>query len=370
MQQARTYVMAFEIICYLLPIGLMILLAITNGVSCSRVMVDRSDDEKSPSSSMRRRAQYEQWRRLHGKSYRDASEEEERYHIFRQNVDRIEAFNNAKQQRGGYQLGLNKFADLTNHEFRAMHAGGYNPKVSLSATVAPPPNHFKYENVTEVPEALDWRAQGAVTPVKEQLQCGCCWAFSAVAAVEGLNKIKTGELVSLSEQELLDCNGDGMSCDGGVMENAFNFIVNNNGLAAESIYPYTALQSANCGSSGHAGSVRISGYESVPAEDEIALLKAVANQPVSVGINGGTDGFQFYSGGIFDEMDCGPTLNHAVTVVGYGSDEEVGASYWIVKNSWGSGWGEGGYMRITRDTNYAQNPGMCGLAMDGSYPTL
>ncbi|CAH9083364.1 unnamed protein product, partial [Cuscuta europaea] len=324
--------MASEMNRYSLPIGLMILLAIiSSGVSCSRVLVvDRSDGEKSPPSSTRRRAQYEQWMSLHGKSYRDASEEEERYHIFQQNVNRIEAFNAAKQQqqRGGYQLGLNKFADLTNHEFRTMHAAGYNSKVS--AAVAPPPNHFKYQNVTEVPQALDWRAQGAVTPVKEQLQCGCCWAFSAVAAVEGLNKIKTGELVSLSEQELLDCNGDDMSCDGGLMEKAFNFIVNNNnGLTAESIYPYTALQSASCGS-GHTGGVRISGYESVPVEDEIALLKAVANQPVSVGINGGTDAFQFYSGGIFDDMDCGPTLNHAVTVVGYGSDEEAGASYWIV----------------------------------------
>ena len=196
---------------------------------------------------------------------------------------------------------------------------------------------------------------------------GCCWAFSAVAAMEGITQLKTGKLVSLSEQELVDYNtsGQDQGCEGGLMDDAFDFILNNKGLTTESNYPYKGVD-GTCNSneeSNHAAA--ITGHEDVPANSESALLKAVASQPISVAIDASGSDFQFYSSGVFTG-ECGTELDHGVTAVGYGASAD-GTKYWLVKNSWGTGWGQEGYIMMQRDVDAQE--GLCGIAMMASYPT-
>ncbi|CAL5444360.1 unnamed protein product [Camellia sinensis] len=304
---------------------------------------------------------HEQWMADHGRVYKDNAEKEMRFKIFNDNVQFIESFNSAGNRP--YKLSINQFADLTNEEFQASRNGYKIPSHPRLSNTTP----FRYENVTAVPTSMDWRKKGAVTPIKDQGQCGSCWAFSTIAATEGITQLTTGKLISLSEQELVDCDRSGQDagCEGGYMEGGFAFIVQNKGIATETIYPYSATD-GTCNTkkeSSHAA--KIGGYENVPANSESALLKAVANQPISVSIDAGGASFQFYSSGIFTG-DCGTDLDHGVTAVGYGTTAD-GTKYWLVKNSWGTSWGEEGYIRMQRDI--AAKEGLCGIAMDSSYPT-
>lgn len=193
------------------------------------------------------------------------------------------------------------------------------------------------------------------------------WAFSAVAATEGITKITTDKLISLSEQEILDCDTNPMDqgCEGGLIQDAYEFIIRNGGIASEANYPYKG-DKGTCNPKKEAfHDAKIKGYENVPANNESALLKAVANQPVSVLVDAGGTAFQFYSSGVFTG-DCGTSVNHGVTVVGYGTAGD-GTKYWIVKNCWGTKWGEEGYIRMQRDVGAKE--GLCGIALDASYPT-
>ncbi|KAL9358396.1 hypothetical protein Peur_046519 [Populus x canadensis] len=301
---------------------------------------------------------FESWISKHGKIYESIEEKWLRFEIFKDNLFHIDETN---KKVVNYWLGLNEFSDLSHEEFKNKYLG---LKVDMSER-RECSQEFNYKDVMSIPKSVDWRKKGAVTDVKNQGSCGSCWAFSTVAAVEGINQIVTGNLTSLSEQELVDCdNTNNYGCNGGLMDYAFSYIISNGGLHKEVDYPYI-MEEGTCEMRKEESEVvTISGYHDVPQNSEESLLKALANQPLSVAIEASGRDFQFYSGGVFDGH-CGTQLDHGVAAVGYGSTN--GLDYIIVKNSWGSKWGEKGYIRMKRNTG--KPAGLCGINKMASYPT-
>ncbi|KAL1540383.1 low-temperature-induced cysteine proteinase-like [Salvia divinorum] len=312
----------------------------------------RSDDEV--------RSLHAAWMAEHGKTYNALGESERRFEIFKDNLRYIDE-QNALPNRS-YKLGPNRFADLTNDEYRKAHLGTKpDPSRRLSSVKS---DRYAPKLGDTLPDSVDWREKGAVVDVKDQGNCGSCWAFSTIAAVEGVNAIVTGNLISLSEQELVDCDTSyNAGCNGGLMDYAFEFIIKNGGIDSEKDYPYTGRDGRCDQYRKNSKVVSIDDYEDVPVNSEDALQKATANQPVAVAIEAGGRDFQLYQSGIFTGS-CGLALDHGVNVVGYGS--ENGLDYWIVRNSWGGAWGEKGYLRMQR--NVAAKEGLCGIAVEPSYP--
>jgi len=295
----------------------------------------------------------------HNKHYH-ADEFHLRYYNFKNNLDLIKAHNS---KQSSYKLAVNKFADMSSEEFRSKflgynfvdqaHLRSKNVHVAANASVA-------------LPTSVDWVASGAVTPVKDQGQCGSCWAFSTTGSVEGAHFLATGSLVSLSEQQLVDCSSaqGNQGCNGGLMDNGFQYIISNKGICSESSYPYTAAD-GTCKTCSPVAT--ISSFADVTPNSESALQTAVAARPVSIAIEADQMVFQFYTSGVLDDASCGTNLDHGVLAVGYGHDSASGKDFWKVKNSWGASWGAQGYILIVRNVNGA-SARQCGLTQQPSYP--
>ncbi|XP_059163603.1 procathepsin L-like [Physella acuta] len=298
----------------------------------------------------------------HGKVYTGA-EDTRRRGLWLNSVKAV-LDHNKLYERGlvGYYLQVNQYADLSDAEY-AILLQGLTPLVSeqnfTSTTLT--------ADVTTLPGTVDWRKNGYVTPVKNQGACGSCWAFSATGAIEGQLAKTTGQLVSLSESNLVDCSRPwgNNGCNGGLMINSFQYVIANNGIATQASYPYVSKES-NCTFSTATVGARITAYKKVALANESALTQAVATVgPVSVGIDASLGSFRYYGGGVYDNTTCSSSrLTHAVLVVGYGTND-AGKDYWIVKNSWGTSWGLSGYILMSRNKN-----NQCGIATLASYPVM
>jgi len=286
--------------------------------------------------------------------------------IFASNLDGIEKHNADKTQT--YQLGQNQFSHMTHDEFMdAVHVGGTrvpNLRREPTATV-----HTGPGDRSSLPDSVDWSAQGAVTPVKDQGNCGSCWSFSATGALEGAYQIKYGSLTAFSEQQLVSCDVDGgdAGCSGGWMDDAFSYVTKNGGLTTEDGYPYTSGttgKTGTCVSSGYVNNANVApkSFTDVKAGDVTALMSAVAQQPVAIAIQANQVAFQSYKSGVLTGK-CGQRLDHGVLAVGYGTLD--GIDYWKVKNSWGPKWGQDGYILIERS-----DADLCGVLDAASYPNL
>lgn len=305
----------------------------------------------------------------HKKVYKSDVEEKFRMKIFMDNKHKIAKHNaNFEMKKVSYKLKMNKYGDMLHHEF-VNTLNGFNKSINvqLRAERLPVGAVFIEPANVELPEAVDWRKHGATTPVKDQGHCGSCWSFSATGALEGQHFRQTGVLVSLSEQNLIDCSGKygNNGCNGGLMDQAFQYIKENRGVDTEITYPYEA-ENDNCRYNPTNSGATDAGYVDIPQGNEKKLKAAVATVgPISVAIDASHHSFQFYNSGVYDEPECSSEeLDHGVLVVGYGTDES-GQDYWLVKNSWGETWGDQGYIKMARNKD-----NQCGIASSASYPLV
>lgn len=303
-------------------------------------------------------SQYSDFIEKFGKKYESVEEMEVRFRVFRDNLRDI-AIHNMNENRT-FTMGVNQFTDMTASEFKTKFASGF-----MSTSLGAYGCKAFSSDASGAPSSIDWRSKGAVNPVRDQGQCGSCWAFASTANAESVWAISTGSLVDLSEQEIVDCaSGKGyynLGCNGGQEDSAFKYMINE-GQCADAGYPYTATSGTckKCDSIVHFSSC----YDVAP-NDQISLKGALAKNPVVIAIEADTRYFQSYSSGILtDAAKCGTNLDHAVEIVGYGS--ENGVDYWVVRNSWGASWGENGYVRLAR-SNSKNDPGVCGLAVQPSF---
>ncbi|CAH8871089.1 unnamed protein product [Trichobilharzia szidati] len=303
------------------------------------------------------------------RAYKNIQEEAKRFLIFGANFIEMMEHNRAHREgKVSYEMGVNEFSDKTEHELRKLR--GYKP---LKGPSKPEGSTYIRSEHTMLPNKVDWRKEGAVTPIKNQGNCGSCWAFSSTGAIEGQHYRKTKKLVSLSEQQLVDCSGHygNNGCNGGLMNFAFTYVKDNEGIDSEVSYPYisgaTGEQNDKCLFNSSNIAAQVTGFINISPGDEYALMDAVATKgPVSVAINAGLPSFPRYKSGVYSDPEClgeEDNLDHGVLVVGYG--EENGQPYWLVKNSWGPEWGEGGYIKILRNKH-----NMCGIATAASYPLV
>ena len=312
---------------------------------------------------------FTQYQKDFGKNYASLDELEVRYHYFKNTLFNI--VNHNLDKNATFQMGLNHFSDLSPEEFQMKYLGGFqksnNTGLSIGAAAC---SKFTGTPGKMLPNAVDWTVLGKTTAVKDQGYCGSCWSFSAAEAIESVWAIRKGQLLTLSEQQLVDCSKKygNMGCNGGLMDSAFHYVMDN-GLCLESAYPYTSGKTTSAGTcqSTCSPAVTISGCADTTPNNQITLKEAVSMGPVSIAIQADSKIFQSYTSGIITGTSCGQTLDHGVVITGYGTENNI--MYWKVRNSWSASWGESGYVRIERSEK-TNDAGTCGIAMQPSFPIV
>ncbi|XP_069505839.1 cathepsin S [Ambystoma mexicanum] len=299
------------------------------------------------------------WKKVHEKQYINQKDEMWRRLIWEKNLKFVTLHNlEASLGLHSYELGMNHLADMTSEEVTSILTGLQMPDPH-------PINSSSYVRTEgALPSTVDWRTKGCVTNVKNQGACGSCWAFSAVGTLEGQLMLKTGKLVSLSPQNLVDCSTryGNNGCKGGLMMPAFQYIIDNKGIASDSAYPYTA-QDGSC-KYDPAGRAATSSSSQLLPQSEAALQEAVANiGPISVAIDASRPTFFLYKSGVYNDPACSQVMNHGVLAVGYGTLN--GQDYWLLKNSWGTTFGDQGYIRTARNQG-----NLCGISNYACYALI
>lgn len=323
------------------------------GLVCTLALVSKNDN-KLLSILNAEEQEFQNFMLSYNKAYSDENEYSHRFKVFRDNLAYIRVFNSMADTM---VLGINQFADLDFVEFKNIYLPSSLPKRQQV-------NPKSFPGV-QAPTSVDWRTKGAVTPVKDQGQCGSCWSFSTTGSVEGAWFLAGHTLVSLSEQQLMDCSWlyGNLGCGGGSMDQAMKYIVANKGITSEANYPYTAKDGLCNKSKATTYAASISSYQDVTANNPSDLMNAVAQQPVSIGVEADQSAWQLYKSGVVTK-NCGTNLDHGVLIVGY--DNTASPPYWIVKNSWGASWGMDGYIEI----EISSGDGVCGINMQPSYPVV
>ena len=322
---------------------------------------------------------FQEWAKTHSIDISDSIKQSKIYSNWLSNDKYIEESN---LKNLTYTLGHNAFSGYSTEEFSIL-LGFNSDKTKYSGLRGLIQGETNLSALPALPASIDWRAKGVVNPVLNQGQCGSCWAFSTIQAVESASAIKYGALHKLSEQELVDCDnlsngGRDHGCNGGLMDNAFTWIGNYEGVCSESAYPYSSgvtKTQGTCNKSKCTNVVHtdVINYVDVQTNSDNAMMTALAQQPVSVAIEADQKDFQLYSTGVFTAV-CGTNLDHGVGIVGYGTMS--GIDYYILRNSWGTSWGVDGYMYLGRGNDpatgkpYNSGAGQCGVLGQVSYPIV
>lgn len=331
---------------------------------------------------------FEEWRdQSRYVDYITISDIDSYFHILTNWVDNDNYINETNSRKLSYQLGHGPFSGMNSKEFSTFLMDRSKLKLTKPyAQVRIISNSSSaldnMESMLELPTSVDWVAKGAVTTPKDQGQCGSCWAFSTTGAMEGAYFRKTGKLLSFSEQQLVDCDiitngGSELGCKGGMMDSAFSWIQKNNGICTEDTYPYvsgTTTKSGKCNTKcPKIAGTDVLNFVDVETNSDVAMMTVLTERPVSIAIEADQKDFQLYKSGVFTG-DCGTTLDHGVLLVGYGTEGTT--DYYKVKNSWSTGWGDAGYIKLGRGNDpetgkpYNKGSGQCGVLMEASYPEL
>ena len=334
-------------------VAVVLLVGVLLAVSVSALRVNEEFVEAEEVSRLKFQSFVQKFEKIYG-----AEEFGRRYSIFKDNLAHINELNS---HNDGAVYEVTKFADLTPEEFKRVYRSprsytGEELRAAMGSASAVEASSVS--SAQDIPDTVDWVTKGAVTPVKNQGQCGSCWAFSATGNIEGQWFLKKGQLVSLSEQNLVDCDKVDHGCEGGLPQNAYEFIYQQNGIDTEASYPYMGIDSSCKFNPNTIGATVQQNWTMLQKDETVMATWLASNGPISIGIN--AENLQFYSGGISDPLFCSAEkLDHGVLIVGYGTGKNwLGKEvpYWLIKNSWGENWGEKGYFRIIRGKN------KCGVA--------
>ena len=342
---------------------------------------------------------FEEWAQKH---YFKFDSDEHRQHVLTNWIDNDKHIDTVNAMNLTYTLGHNQFSGMNGVEFKEYI--GFDMPLNNDITHIDMPDIKKFKcikqcvdakdesntretiscvssclhetTIVQLADSVDWVSKGGVTPVKNQGQCGSCWSFSTTGALEGAYYVKYNSLPSFSEQQLVDCDnfqhgGRDHGCNGGLMDNAFKWIKNNDGLCSEDSYPYVSGDTKKPGTCettcDNIKNSKISNYVDVQKSSDSSMMEALMQQPVSIAIQADQKDFQLYKSGVFTGS-CGTKLDHGVLAVGYGSSN--GEDFYLVKNSWSSEWGDNGYIKLGRGDSYNNGNGQCGMLLQASYPEL